>query len=53
MTPEAVVALAVAAQKKYGFADFKLKGGVLEGKEEMRSIRALKERFPEAGDGPS
>ncbi|QTQ14973.1 glucarate dehydratase [Treponema parvum] len=48
MTPEAVVALAVAAQKKYGFADFKLKGGVLEGKEEMRSIRALKERFPEA-----
>ncbi|GAB2605287.1 hypothetical protein [Kribbella endophytica] len=31
MTPDAVVALAEAAQERYGFADFKLKGGVLAG----------------------
>lgn len=48
MTPEAVVKLAEAAQAKYGFADFKLKGGVLEGKEEIKAIKALKERFPDA-----
>ncbi|MCB2032776.1 MAG: glucarate dehydratase, partial [Ottowia sp.] len=29
MTPEAVVRLAEAAQQRYGFQDFKLKGGVL------------------------
>lgn len=48
MTPEAIVKLAEAAQAKYGFKDFKLKGGVLEGKEEIKAIRALKERFPDA-----
>lgn len=48
MTPEAVVALAEATQKKYGFEDFKLKGGVLSGKEEIKAIKALKERFPKA-----
>ncbi len=48
MTPEAVVKLAEASQAKYGFTDFKLKGGVLEGKEEIKAIRALKERFPDA-----
>ena len=48
LTPEAVVALAEAAQRKYGFSDFKLKGGVLEGKEEIKAVRALKERFPQA-----
>lgn len=48
LTPEAVVALAKAAKEKYGFNDFKLKGGVLEGKEEIKAIRALKEAFPEA-----
>ncbi|MCI8623807.1 MAG: glucarate dehydratase [Provencibacterium sp.] len=48
MTPEAVVALAQAAEAKYGFQDFKLKGGVLPGKEEMRAVRALKEAFPQA-----
>lgn len=47
MTPEAIVKLAEAAHKKYGFTDFKLKGGVLEGKEEIEAIKALKERFPE------
>lgn len=48
MTPESVVALAEAAQAKYGFKDFKLKGGVLPGSEEIRSVYALKERFPDA-----
>lgn len=48
LTPEKIVALAKAAQQKYGFHDFKLKGGVLAGKEEIKAIRALKEAFPEA-----
>jgi len=48
VTPEDVVALAKAASIKYGFKDFKLKGGVFEGKEEIKAIRALKEVFPDA-----
>lgn len=48
LTPEAIVALAKASKEKYGFSDFKLKGGVLEGKEEIKAIKALKEAFPEA-----
>jgi glucarate dehydratase len=48
LTPEAVVRLAVAAQKRYGFQDFKLKGGVLSGEQEVEAIRALHERFPQA-----
>lgn len=48
LTPEQIVALAKATQEKYGFSDFKLKGGVLEGAEEIKAIRALKEAFPEA-----
>src|SRR5262245_4689038 len=48
MTPEAVVRLAEAAQARYGFQDFKLKGGVLRGEEEVEAIRALHERFPKA-----
>ncbi|MHC1787409.1 MAG: enolase C-terminal domain-like protein [Christensenellales bacterium] len=48
LTPEAVVALAEASQAQYGFADFKLKGGVLAGGEEIKAIKALKERFPKA-----
>ncbi|MCR5289219.1 MAG: glucarate dehydratase [Treponema sp.] len=48
MTPEKIVALAKAAQDKYGFKDFKLKGGVLEGKEEIKAIKALKKAFPDA-----
>ena len=48
MTPEAIVELAKAAQKKYGFKDFKLKGGVLEGKEEVKAVQALKKEFPDA-----
>lgn len=48
LTPEAVVRLAEAAQARYGFQDFKLKGGVLRGEEEIEAIRALHARFPGA-----
>ena len=48
LTPEAVVRLAEAAQARYGFNDFKLKGGVLSGDAEMEAIVALHERFPDA-----
>ncbi|MFA7118039.1 MAG: enolase C-terminal domain-like protein [Sphaerochaetaceae bacterium] len=48
MEPDAIVSLARASQNIYGFQDFKLKGGVLSGEEEMRSIRALKKAFPHA-----
>ncbi|MEV6380806.1 enolase C-terminal domain-like protein [Streptomyces sp. NPDC051773] len=48
LTPEAIVRQAEAAHDLYGFEDFKLKGGVLEGAEEVTAVRALKSRFPEA-----
>jgi glucarate dehydratase len=48
MTPEAVVRLAEAAQARYGFQDFKLKGGVQAGDVEVDAVVALKERFPDA-----
>ncbi|GLY79338.1 enolase C-terminal domain-like protein [Actinoallomurus iriomotensis] len=43
-----IVALAEAAQARYGFHDFKLKGGVLPGEQEMEAVRALAARFPDA-----
>ncbi|MGQ3003183.1 MAG: glucarate dehydratase [Hydrogenophaga sp.] len=48
MTPEAVVRLAEAARERYGFNDFKLKGGVLRGEQEVEAVTALHERFPQA-----
>jgi glucarate dehydratase len=48
MTTEAIVRLAEAAQERYGFQDFKLKGGVLRGEEEIEAVCALHERFPDA-----
>jgi glucarate dehydratase len=48
LTPAAVVRLAEAAEDRYGFQDFKLKGGVLRGEEEMAAVRALAHRFPGA-----
>ena len=48
MTPESVVRLAEAAHEKYGFNDFKLKGGVLSGEAEVEAVRALHARFPKA-----
>ena len=48
LTTDAVVRLAEAAHARYGFADFKLKGGVLAGEAEMEAVTALAERFPQA-----
>jgi len=48
MSSEAVVRLAEVAQQRYGFQDFKLKGGVLSGDAEVEAVTALHERFPEA-----
>ena len=48
MDAQAIVRLAEATHARYGFRDFKLKGGVLRGEEEMEAVVALHERFPEA-----
>jgi glucarate dehydratase len=48
LTADAVVALAEAAQARYGFVDFKLKGGVFEASVEIDAVRALSARFPSA-----
>jgi glucarate dehydratase len=48
LTPEAVVRLCEAARARYGFNDFKLKGGVLSADAEMEAIVAMHERFPDA-----
>src|SRR5436190_4299448 len=48
MTPESVVRLAEASYERYGFNDFKLKGGVLSGDEEVEAIKAIAKRFPKA-----
>ena len=49
MDTDAIVAQARAAQARYGFKSFKLKGGVLRGEQEIEAARALKEAFPQAG----
>ena len=48
LTPEAIVRLAEATHARYGFQDFKLKGGVLAGAAELEAVTAIAERFPEA-----
>lgn len=48
LTPEAIVRYAEATFERYGFQDFKLKGGVLSGEEEIEAVTALAKRFPEA-----
>jgi len=48
LTPEAIVRQAEAARERYGFNDFKLKGGVLRGEDEIAAVSALHERFPQA-----
>lgn len=48
VSPDAVVRLAEAAHHRYGFLDFKLKGGVFRGEEEMAAVAALAQRFPKA-----
>ena len=48
LSVDSVVRLAEAAEARYGFRDFKLKGGVRAGAEEMEAVTALAERFPDA-----
>ncbi len=52
MTPDAIVRLAEATHDHYGFADFKLKGGVLPGEQEIEAVTeavtAIAKRFPNA-----
>ena len=48
LTSEAIVRLAEAAEARYGFRDFKLKGGVFPGAEELEAVAALARRFPQA-----
>lgn len=48
MTTESVIELAAAAKDRYGFKDFKMKGGVLEGYKEIETVTALKKHFPDA-----
>ncbi|MFC7535641.1 enolase C-terminal domain-like protein [Actinoplanes sp. GCM10030250] len=48
LTPSSIVELATAAHQRYGFADFKLKGGVFSGEEEVAAVRALAAAFPDA-----
>src|SRR5262245_4053206 len=48
LTAAAIVRLAEAAHDRYGFQDFKLKGGVFEGDKEMAAVAALAKRFPDA-----
>jgi glucarate dehydratase len=48
LTSAAIVRLAEAARARYGFNDFKLKGGVLRGADEMEAVTALAARFPTA-----
>ncbi|WP_111854691.1 glucarate dehydratase [Acinetobacter oleivorans] len=48
LTPESVQLLAEASYDRYGFKDFKLKGGVLHGEQEAEAVTAIARRFPEA-----
>lgn len=48
LTSSSIIELAQAAQDRYGFRDFKLKGGVLPGAEEIEIVTELSQAFPEA-----
>jgi len=48
LTIPSILRLAEAAQERYGFFNFKLKGGVFHGKFEMEAVAALAEHFPGA-----
>ncbi len=48
MDTNSVLELAAAAKDRYGFKDFKLKGGVLAGEDEIETVTALAKRFPDA-----
>ncbi|MGY4653897.1 enolase C-terminal domain-like protein [Mycobacterium sp. URHB0021] len=48
LSPGGVVRLAEAARARYGFRDFKLKGGVLPAADEAKAVIALADHFPDA-----
>ena len=48
LTTDLIVHLAEATLARYGFNDFKLKGGVFSGAQEMETVAALAEKFPKA-----
>ena len=48
LSTDAIVHLAEAAHTRYGFNDYKLKGGVLSGAQDMETVVALANRFPNA-----
>ncbi|KPQ25956.1 MAG: L-alanine-DL-glutamate epimerase and related enzymes of enolase superfamily [Halomonas sp. HL-48] len=48
LTPSGIVELAQAAKDRYGFRDFKLKGGVLSGEDEVVAVTSLANAFPDA-----
>jgi glucarate dehydratase len=48
LTPEAIADLADAAVERYGFRDFKLKGGVMAPDDELQALAAIKRRRPDA-----
>ncbi|CAM3681366.1 MULTISPECIES: enolase C-terminal domain-like protein [Halomonas] len=48
MTPQRIVELAQAAHDRYGFKDFKLKGGALPGEQEIEAVTELHNAFPNA-----
>ena len=48
LTPGRLAEEAQAVHEKYGVTNFKLKGGVLPGEEEMEGLRALKKLYPDA-----
>lgn len=48
MDAQGVLELARAARARYGFKDFKLKGGVMAGDAEVDVVVALHEEFPDA-----
>ncbi|SEN09954.1 glucarate dehydratase [Duganella sp. CF517] len=48
LTPTAIADLADAATERYGFRDYKLKGGVMAPEEELLALAAIKQRRPDA-----
>ena len=48
ISAESIVTQAEAAVAKYGFKDFKLKGGVMDGADEIAAVAGIKARFPDA-----
>jgi glucarate dehydratase len=48
VTAASIVAQAEATVARYGFRDFKLKGGVMSGTDEMAAVAGIKARFPDS-----